>query len=393
MGIPGGQAAKDLVSADKPAYESYGLEKSLTAPTCVQCAWAYANALNRLLADPASRLRTENVVYVFWTADPEAAFNFVTLIDAPTAEMVRELFTAPFTAARGASLVVDETAFYALGLSAAGARVVVRSWLDTTVGAARLRVVRWFQLQEMVTRGGEPGGPVPLRRLAEATVRLNDRGYPLTRGDVPAKRTIDALIALALEGMPLPDGVLFDAVRRCRADQGVTRERAMLIRMALGSQAGTRKGREEPMPELDMSNDDPAYLCGRLLAKLDRLQWQALGQRNTTVVDKFYGSASTAPGSVFGLMLRNAQPHLATLRKGNAKSRAAWRAIENDIQSITSRLANYPPPLTLVQQGMFALGYYHQRAADAKAVREHGEVSANTSASAEAGAIGAALEA
>lgn len=64
------------------------------------------------------------------------------------------------------------------------------------------------------------------------------------------------------------------------------------------------------MSGLDTGNQDPAYLCGRLLAELNEIQRQALGQTNATVIDKFYGSASSAPASVFGNLLDNAQNHL-----------------------------------------------------------------------------------
>ncbi len=362
-GIPGGQTSgTNLISANDNAFESYGLQNSLIAPTCAPCAEAYANALNRLLADPGSRVRSDTGAYVFWTAAEAEPFSPVTYFDDPQPDAVKTLIEAPFTARPGA-LVLDHGAFYALGLGAAGARVIVRSWLDTTVGEAKRRVARWFALQDLVAPNGGPGSPVPLRRLAEATVRLNARGRPLSQSEKPSPRTVDALIALALAGTPLPDGVLIDAVRRCRADQGVTRERAMLIKMGLGSQAGLREGRSEPMPHLDETNADPAYLCGRLLAKFDALQRRALGTRNATVIDRFYGSASTAPASVFGMLHRNAQHHFATLRK-DPKRQAAGRAIEADIQAISVGIRSFPHILTLPQQGLFALGYYHQKADD-----------------------------
>ena len=69
------------------------------------------------------------------------------------------------------------------------------------------------------------------------------------------------------------------------------------------------------MSELDLSNHEPAYLCGRLLAVLDAIQSRALNNPNTTIVDRFYGSASSAPASVFGTLLHGAQAHLSKLRK------------------------------------------------------------------------------
>jgi CRISPR-associated protein Csd1 len=64
--IPNGQTSGNfLVSANAKAFESYGLERSLIAPTCTSCAQKYAHALNALLAGEDSRLRLGGVVYVF----------------------------------------------------------------------------------------------------------------------------------------------------------------------------------------------------------------------------------------------------------------------------------------------------------------------------------------
>ena len=125
------------------------------------------------------------------------------------------------------------------------------------------------------------------------------------------------------------------------------------------------------MSGLDAANRDPAYLCGRLLAVLDAIQQQAISP-NATVVDRFYGSASSAPASVFGNLLDNAQNHLAKLRK-EPRTRGAGIALDGRLMDVMDGLDGFPPTLTLPQQGLFALGFYHQRAADRRARRERAE--------------------
>ncbi len=124
------------------------------------------------------------------------------------------------------------------------------------------------------------------------------------------------------------------------------------------------------MSGLDTGNQDPAYLCGRLLAELNEIQRQALGQTNATVIDKFYGSASSAPASVFGNLLDNAQNHLSKLRKSRE---AAAIALDARLMEIMDGLNEFPRTLTMPEQAMFALGFYHQRAADRRAARERKE--------------------
>ena len=69
------------------------------------------------------------------------------------------------------------------------------------------------------------------------------------------------------------------------------------------------------MVRLDETNTRPAYLCGRLLAVLKRTQQVALKSVKATLIDRFYGTASTAPATVFPRLIKGAQAHLGKLRK------------------------------------------------------------------------------
>ena len=216
-------------------------------------------------------------------------------------------------------------------------------------------------MQELVDSYGEPGPPLAAWRLANATVRD-------ARKEAPAERVVEALVGLALGGTLPPLELLFATVRRCRAEQGVTRERAALMKLVLGARPELMGGREVS-ERLDLANDDPAYLCGRLLAVLDAIQRRALNNPNATIVDKFYGTASSAPASVFGTLLHGARPHLAKLRK-QPSTQSAGAALEGRLEEVLAGLRRFPPTLTLPEQGLFALGFYHQRAEDRRAAKE-----------------------
>ena len=54
---------------------------------------------------------------------------------------------------------------------------------------------------------------------------------------------------------------------------------------------------------------------------------------NATIVDRFYGAASTAPQSVFSRLLKGAQAHLSKLARDN---RAAHGALQNRLEDILS---------------------------------------------------------
>lgn len=354
-GIPGGQILKDLISGNAPAFESYGLTASQIAPTCPTCAEAYGNALNALLASKSTSLWTKELAYAFWTDAKEDEFGpfVIGLIAEPDAHPgeVRELLTSHWSGRQEATSL-DPTKFYAAAFGASGARVVVKDWIDTTVGEAKRRLARYFALQELVQWDGSPSTPVPMTWLANSTVHRKATAPPIVS---------QSLVRLALAGDPLPLDLLFLAVRRNRAEQGVSRERAMLIKMVVGSRDQQRMEEIAQMTELDSTVTRPAYLCGQLLATLDRIQRVALGAPNATVVDKFYGTASSAPASVFGTLLHGAQNHLHKMRRDRP---GAHHVLEEQLERILAPMTAFPTTLTLQDQGLFALGFYHQRAAD-----------------------------
>ena len=201
--------------------------------------------------------------------------------------------------------------------------------------------------------------PVGLYALVAATVRdVNKDLSPLTPR---------ALLRAALAGAPLPPNLLSEAVRRNRAEQDVTRPRAALIKAVIQSRQGLLL-EEDTMIQLDNDNLDPAYRCGRLLAVLESVQYQALGI--TAVTDRFYGTASSAPASVFGRLLRGAQPHLAKLERDK---RGAYFALQQRLEEVMAGLQGFPKTLGMEDQGLFALGFYHQRAHDRAQARARRE--------------------
>ncbi|MDZ4720325.1 MAG: type I-C CRISPR-associated protein Cas8c/Csd1, partial [Roseiflexaceae bacterium] len=363
-GVPGGQmSGTSIISANSTAFESYGLEASLIAPTCADCGERFTKAVNELLSNEQHRIIIGGAAFLFWTRE-DVPFDFGTALNKPEAAQVKALIDSMRT---GKHMPIDDTAFYATSLSGSGARVVVRDWIDTTVGDAKNSLGRWFQLQAITDDRGQLANPLGIYALAGATVR--------EMKDLPTT-TPRALLHAALTGTPLPMSLLYQAVRRSRAEQGVTRQRAALIKLVLLSHEPSSK--EATMIDLDQNHPDPAYHCGRLLAVLADIQEAAIGK--AAIVDRFYGTASSAPASVFGRLLRGAQPHIAKLERDR---RNVAVALQRRLEGVMSSLESFPKILTLEQQGLFALGFYHQRAYDraqmyANAARKQAAATAST---------------
>lgn len=367
-GIPGGQTSgMALVSANARAFESYGLQASRIAPICLDCAERYTKAYYVLRESEETHLLVGPLVYLFWSREP-VRFNIASLFSQPQSEDVKALIASARTGRSFTSL--DAQAFYATALSASGGRVVVRDWLETTVGQVKEHLARWFALQNIVDWDGSEGSPYGLFTLARSLIPQKGD----MRRDLPPNIP-RVLLKVALQGGPLPSWLLFQAINRNRAEQAITRPRAALIKMVLRSQ--DKNFQEDAMVQMDEGNRHPAYLCGRLLAVLEQVQFLAVSPK-ATLIDRFYGTASTAPGSVFPRLVRGAQAHLGKLRK---EKFGAYVALQDRLEGVMQNLAGFPKVLTLEEQGWFSLGYYHQRAWDrsqAKARRAAGEAATET---------------
>jgi len=107
---------------------------------------------------------------------------------------------------------------------------------------------------------------------------------------------------------------------------------------------------------LDSNHPDPAYQLGRLLAALENIQRDAHGHSlNTTIKNRFFGSAAATPITVFPRLITLSAYHLGKIPN------PAWRvAHEKRLAEIFRHLERFPAHLKLDQQGLFAIGYYHQ---------------------------------
>ena len=360
--IPGGQTSgTSLVSHNASAFESYGLESSFNSPICHECGEAFGKALNNLIEKPETHITIGQLVYVFWTK-AKTEFDITTLFMDPKPEYVKKLLAKPLTGER--AFEQDEGLFYCAAFSASGGRAVVRDWIVTTLGDVQRNLARYFRTQALISWDGSEGVPLSIKTISKSLAIGKEEAFP----NVPK-----AILRFAFNGGELPLSLLFQAVKRERAEAGVdkkdrkkywdfvyrNRARMALIKMVLSSRI-EYLNREESMEKIDLSNESPAYLCGRLFALIEAVQKAAMPGVNTTVTDRFYGTASTAPASVFGWLLnKGCQNHLAKLRKDKP---GACFSLDEDLKEIASRLKTFPRTLNLEEQGLFALGFYHQKA-------------------------------
>ncbi|MBL8888665.1 MAG: type I-C CRISPR-associated protein Cas8c/Csd1 [Planctomycetaceae bacterium] len=332
------------------SFELNGAVASMVSPEGID---GFTRALNTLIGNGFENRTTShrvgNVMFLFWTRDDSEA-GLMTLFEAEP-EQVDSLLAS----ARRGSLshaIDDQSQFYLLTLSGNSARVVVRDYLETPIRRVQANLASWFSDLAIadISRDGNgfPTSSFPLWLLAVSTALDSDGVAP----DTPAR-----LMAAAVQRLPVSDSVLSACLRRLRAEgaKGFRAARMGLIKASL-----IRKG----IPMTETLNDDEshyAYLYGRLLAVFEQIQYDALGDVNANVVDKFYGTFSAAPALVFSRLFANAQNHL---RKLKSESTGAYINSDRLLSEVVAKLPASPPvgQLSLQDQGRFALGYYHQRA-------------------------------
>jgi CRISPR-associated protein Csd1 len=149
------------------------------------------------------------------------------------------------------------------------------------------------------------------------------------------------------------------ALRRLRAGEPFHRARIAIIKAVLNGRirAGLSQQKKEITMALDPENKETGYRLARLFAILERLQGDAINSPNATIVDRYFGAACATPAVVFPRLMKLAQHHASKSLRG--------RWFQQQIQDVVSGLnaaTAFPSTLSLEQQGLFSIGYYHQRA-------------------------------
>lgn len=232
------------------------------------------------------------------------------------------------------------TGFYVLGLSPNASRLSIRFWISGTAGELIGRVARHQQRLE-IAKSPKDRDFLALWLILAQTARESKEIQPLLGG---------ALLRAVLTDGRYPESLLSAIIRRIRAEREIRHPKAATIKAILN-----KNYHKEISVMLDIERAEPSYHMGRLFASLERAQEDALPGLNATIKDRYFGAASSTPSSVFPRLIRMSQHHVRKLDGGKKV------VAEKRLQEIMGRLDDFPPHLGLADQGLFAIGYYHQR--------------------------------
>lgn len=368
-GVYGGQSSGgSIVSFNAESYESYDKEQGENAPVSELAAFKYTTALNYLLnRDNRQCLSLGDASTVFWAvaADHDNAQKaeqlFKQTVSPSDDDEAAQLKPLIEKIAKGHPLqeVAPEidlnTRFYVLGLAPNAARLSIRYWLDTNFGELAQHMVEHFTDLMLDPLPWEM--PPSIWRLLIELVPYRS-GQKAYSKEIPPHLAGEMMRSI-LTGDRYPHSLLAQLVLRIRTDGHISPLRVAMIKAVLHRDFRKDLTKEKIPMSLDEENDNNAYLLGRLFAVLERTQSIAVKGANATITDRYFGSASTVPYSVFPRLLAGSKNHLSKIRK---KMPGYAFNLDKDMTVIICKLpANFPKHFSIESQGRFAIGYYHQR--------------------------------
>ena len=366
--MPKGQTAGcALVSFNENAFESYGLKGNLNSSICRDCARNYIEGLSFLLSDgheiPGNEKKkthfeykhriniSDSTVALFWTRQDAEDVSPLVVADPPDALWVKNLFNSVWNGKKNLSSTVDTNMFYSCTLSSAAARIAVRDWTAISLDEYKKNLAEWFRDIEIENIDGELAYS-PLWMLIKATQRDEKLGDK-PRSDLNSKTKMGSMLWNAVikgHRYKLSIEVLQSVLNRLYKGDNITVARAAIIKLVIN-----RNTNKNMKSTLDESNTSIAYLCGRLFAVIESMQWKAMGNVNSGVKERYFAAAALQPAYVLGQLLT---------KNVTIYQRKIGGYLANELNEIAGKISEngyFPQRFSAIEQGEFALGYYFQR--------------------------------
>ena len=361
--ILGGKSNAKLVAFQvNSGYDSYGKKMGLNAPISEEAEFKYTTALLKLLSkNSRNKFRIGDRSFIFWaSSNSEAAeqtegslFDLLGYIeeevDDPNAkiEQVRKVFTAIYSGSLKTSL---EDRFYILGLAPNSARIAVVYWSECSLKEFAGKILCHFEDMKIKDTRIDKKPYMGIKSML-AAVTLNGKQSEATP-NLP-----EAVVKSIFQGTPYPFTLFSACIRRIRAESG-NKDAIRIARMAIIKAYLNRINDNNKKIEtmLDKSNTNQGYLCGRLFAVLENLQYAA--NKQDSIRSGYMNAAASTPSAVYPTILKLSNSHYSKLAK-DKKGLAIY--FDNQKKEIMAQISDFPDTLDLSDQGRFFLGYYHQK--------------------------------
>lgn len=360
-GVVGAQSSgASLVSFNALAFESYGRnkEQGLNAPVGNHAAFAYGEALNYMLREKNYHSLLGSATLVYWAETAQSAYSdcFAALLGT-NEDMTQNTLDGVMKAIRlGQGLqwenvpLDSRTPFYILGLSPNASRLSVRFFLQGTFGDFAANLARHQERLNIIRPSFDQ------RETLSAYSLLKETANPNSRDKLPPSHLVGDLLRAILGDTPYPVSLLTQTELRIHAEHNVSRGKAAILKAWLLKNGSNPQYKEVIDVQLNEQTNYAPYVLGRLFAVLESLQQKANPGINATIMDRYFNAACATPSIVFPTLLKLAQSHLKKLDTGY------FIYYDKQMTELCGRLTDsYPARLNLQDQGIFQLGYYHQK--------------------------------
>lgn len=236
--------------------------------------------------------------------------------------------------------------FFILGLAPNAARIAVVYWSEIPLREFAKIISQHFKDMAIIGTRKEKKPYIGLYSILES-VSLEGKLSNVTP-NLP-----EAVVKSIFQGLPYPNSLFQACIRRIRAEQSINIVRAAIIKAYLNRLNNNNK---KINIMLDKENQNEGYLCGRLFAVLENLQYAA--NKQDSIRSNYMNAASSTPASVFPTILKLSNSHYSKLAK-DKKGLAVF--FDNKKKEIMAMIQDFPNALNLGDQGRFFLGYYHQK--------------------------------
>ncbi len=368
--FPGGNSTGCvLVGMKEPAFESYGKSQSYNSSISEVAMKKYSSALNYLLADKSHRILIDDMAVVFFAMknDDSAECDEFSFIFGDTKSGQEQMTEQGIngTVQKASSGIIGDTEsvqrisadndvqFYIAGLTANSSRLCQKFFCKGRFGDM-INNLKKHQQDMEIDEG---------QRSVSFFSIASQLKPPRSKDTTIAPPLMTSIVLSAINGTKYPHALLENVIRRIKTDRDGENEhytklnsvRAGIIKACLNR----KYNKEEITMHLNEQNYDPAYVCGRLFAVLEKIQQdQANGKLSSTIKDSYFSSAATKPSSVLPKLIQLSQHHLDKLSE---PSRIFYNKLVGSIIDLLDD--SFPQTLGLDGQGRFIIGYYQQNKA------------------------------
>lgn len=379
-GVVGAQpSGASVVSFNAPSLESYGKEErdkqgqGRNAPVSTYAAFAYGEALNYLLREKDYHCRLGDTTLIYWAEGAEAEYSsamfgmmFNDDMEQNDLKGVMEALSSGKTVLWNKLPLKPTNRFYILGLAPNASRLAVRFFLQDTFGGFAANLEKHQKRLEIVRPAFDNRNSLSIWSL------LRETANPNSRDKKPPEPLVSALMRAVLMNTPYPAELFIQTEIRLRAEQNLDislterckkdRTKAAIIKAWLWKNVVEKSGNENhPYKEaLDVKLQEDTtyqpYVLGRIFAVLERIQTSEK-ELNATIRDRYFNSACATPAMIFPILIKLSNNHQKSMK--NEKERDKYVKL---LEKLYAKIdEEYPNHLSLQDQGIFQIGYYHQK--------------------------------